>query len=502
MREFQCFIINSFLFLCFTLNAQRNFNNNWVFGSVYSADPGKGNIAQMVFNDTGIVEVNTYTGPYHITSHTASISDKGGVLKLWTNRCAIFNGNHDTLINSCQLKKFDEGGYCKRNGGSPYSSCTLLLPMPGHEDIYWLFYTNDNSTPWMDIKYQPFTSYLNGALIDFNRNSQGEVAKSWLALYEDTITVSHLTACRHQNGRDWWICTPMDAKPCYAMHTLTDTGYAFHHQQCLGDRYFGTHDAFGQACFSPDGKYYARYYSYYGLHLFRFNDSTGMLSDPVYINNPVNPDIYFNGGVCISPNSKLLYLTCHKFLFQYDLTAPDIKSSAILIDTLDLTTTKTEISDFHYSALGPDGRIYIAGSWGSPRRYLHVINRPNCRGKDCGFVQQAIKLPVDNAENVPNVPHFTNWKDVSPDCSLTVINNPTKPLPQISVYVKDKLLLLDCNDRMTDYQLRIYSVDGIELISKQISNHKESISLNQFPLGFYFVTIENQGLKKSFKIVI
>ncbi|MEO6190905.1 MAG: T9SS type A sorting domain-containing protein [Saprospiraceae bacterium] len=497
-RIILCLIAINYIWSIVPVNAQRNFNKNWVLGSWSSPDDNKGELVEIRFNDTGIIDMVEIVGPFHIREGVACISDKNGVLKTWTNHCAVFNRMYDTLIGSYRMRENDLGGYCRYNGGSPFASSVMIIPWPGQEGVYQLFYTNENGHLGLASKYKPFISYLNGAVLDFRNNPQGEITQSWQLLYEDTITVSHLTACRHRNASDWWICTPMDAKPCYAMHTLSDTGYAFHHQQCLGDRNFGNQDAFGQASFSPDGKYYARYYSSYGLHLFEFNDSTGMLSNPRYIDIPLNTVDYPDGGICFSPNSRFIYIPCQKYLFQYDLEEKDIEANYILIDTLDLTSGKEFIADFNQAALGPDGRIYICGAWN--HRYLHVINRPNCKGKDCDLVQQSIHLPVENTFGIPNVPHFINWKDRSPDCITTKVIDHNSLFDKVKINVLDKFLKMNIDDELINTRMELFNIDGRILTSELLVKNYNSISLLQLPEGIYLIRLSKNGRMKTFRI--
>ena len=488
-----------------SIHAQRNYNKNWMFGVWYTSDPKKGEIAQLTFNDTGITSIVKYIKPIHIRSDVACISDLSGELKVWSNNCSIFNGLHDTLFRAYQLQQIrgGPGGYCQEYGGWPWDNSVMILPVPQHKEQYQMFYLSvlDASLRELDSLRYPFISYLNGASIDFSNSSQGEVTESWQLLYEDTITVSHLTACRHGNGDDWWINTPMDGRPCYALHTLSDTGYAFHHKQCIGDQVLAPHDYIGQACFSPDGKYYARYCAEYGIHLFKFDNWTGLLSNPQYIPTPPEIDLNIDwaGGICFAPNSKYLYQCCGRYMYQYDLSEVDITKSRILLDTLDRTSGKVEIADFNHAALGPDGRIYISGNWES--RYLHVINRPNCRGKDCELVQQAIPLPVRNSFGIPNVPHFMDWKDVSTACIPSGVKNEIDYFKQVYISLRDNVLQILLDDQLMGSQVELMNMDGKLMASMNVENKLTSYSIVDYPDGIYLLKITKNGIQKTYKVV-
>ncbi len=491
-----------FLALFSSIQAQRNFNKNWMFGVWYTSDPKKGEIAQLTFNDTGISSIIKYIKPIHIRADVACISDISGELKVWSNNCSVFNGQHDTLYKAYQLQENRLGyRYCQGYGGWPWDNSVILLPITKNNDRYQLLYTSDLAGFMLDSIYKPYISYLNGASIDFSKTQTGEITQAWQLLYDDTITVSHLTACRHGNGEDWWINTPMDGKPCYALHTLSDSGYAFHHKQCIGDQIIGHNDYTGQACFSPDVKYYARYSAKYGIHLFKFDNWTGILSDPVYIPTPPELDlnIDWSGGICFAPNSKYLYQCCDRFIYQYDLSEFDIIKSRIIIDTLDRTSGKVEIADFNHAALGPDGRIYISGNWES--RYLHVINRPNCRGKDCDLVQQAIPLPVQNSFGIPNVPHFTDWKDVSTACIPSGVKNEIDYFNQVFISLRDNVLQILLDDQLLGSQVELMNMDGKLMASMNVEIKLSSYSIVDYPDGIYLLRIAKNGIQKTYKVV-
>lgn len=481
--------------------AQRNLNKNWILGEWYSSDPNKGQVVILQFGESAIENLNTIEGPFHVRNGVACVSDKDGRLKAWSNNCSVINGFNDTVRNAYELKKYRDYNYCDYNGGWVFASSVLVLPWPGQEELYQMFYTNEHSDLELAYKYKPFISKLYGGVIDFRSNPKGELTKSWQVLYDDTITVSHLTACRHRNGRDWWICTPMDAKPCYALHTFSDTGYAFHHQQCFpGDRNFGNHDAFGQACFSPDGKYYARYLQIYGIHLFEFDDSTGLFSHPKYIDINIDPNKYADAGVCFSPNSRFLYVAAQNYVYQYDMSEKNIAESGILIDSLDLNTGKTYIADFNQAALGYDGKVYICGAWDS--RYLHVINRPNCKGKDCDLVQQAIYLPVLNTEGIPNVPHFINWKAESLDCMINSSHEPADFFSAVRISFYERKLKVILPDELFDTNVELVDLNGKIVDKFNIVKNITIECMDSYSEGIYFVRLSKNGLQKIYKIFI
>jgi gliding motility-associated-like protein len=114
------------------------------------------------------------------------------------------------------------------------------------------------------------------------------------------------------------------------------------------------------------------------IELFDFNQTTGVVSNPIIWNTSVSqPNIY---GIEFSPNGKKIYVSNLELIIQYDITqnnAADILNSRYAIVG----------SVFFQPAslqLGPDQKIYVnAGS-------IDVISCPDLDRDACGFQRNAI----------------------------------------------------------------------------------------------------------------
>ena len=67
-------------------------------------------------------------------------------------------------------------------------------------NIYYLFHgTIDNTADYT-------ANYLYLTTIDMNLNSgKGQVTSKNVIKIQDTLNSGRITACKHGNGRDWWI---------------------------------------------------------------------------------------------------------------------------------------------------------------------------------------------------------------------------------------------------------------------------------------------------------
>ncbi|HEX5112690.1 MAG TPA: T9SS type A sorting domain-containing protein, partial [Saprospiraceae bacterium] len=213
-----------------------------------------------------------------------------------------------------------------------------------------------------------------------------------------------VNACRHANGRDWWIIVSEADSPIYYAYILSPDGVHLDHQ---GDVGVILKYGLGQSAFSPNGNYMARMDAVtveegQYITLFSFDRCSGELS----LVDQFHTETGYFTGVAFSPSERYLYADDNTHLWQWDLLADDIASSQTLVDTFDGFIEPGWFGTyFAPMALAPDGRIYIAPTSGGSRRF-HVIDRPDLPSPDCRFLQHHIFLDKWNARSMPNIPNF------------------------------------------------------------------------------------------------
>jgi hypothetical protein len=89
--------------------------------------------------------------------------------------------------------------------GFPISQASLIIPDPGDSSKYYLFHSSvdvlSNGTQ------RPLHFYYS--IIDMNLdNGKGDVISKNNILISDTLASGNITACKHANGRDWWVIEP------------------------------------------------------------------------------------------------------------------------------------------------------------------------------------------------------------------------------------------------------------------------------------------------------
>ena len=343
-----------------------------------------------------------------VANHNAEISDKDGNLLFYFNGCRIVDSTFQLMENGDSIN-FGKTwrGYCDTWSRYPGSQNSIVLPDPGNEEKgrngYYVIHKRQElvSVPNIEVSI-PELLYT---YIDMSgNNGRGTVAIKNKVFFKTTDIVSgYLSACKHSNGRDWWLVQMQDDTNVYFKILLTkDTIMAVDSQSIAESPIFNPYSGVGQAVFTPDGKKWITNGNDQCL-IFDFDRTTGELSNLIRV-MPQDSGIFY--GVAVSPNSRFVYLSNDYDLFQVDLWADDIPGSLEHIAHIDSFPDPSYFwSKFGQAQLAPDCRIYIVSS--GTNTYLHVINKPDEKGKACDFRQHSLHLPHLNFNNcIPNFPHF------------------------------------------------------------------------------------------------
>ncbi len=151
------------------------------------------------------------------------------------------------------------------------------------------------------------------------------------------------------------------------------------------------------------------------VDVFDFDRCTGFLgkwdSLGTVASSIPGPDNYY--GCSFSPDGSKVYasevfpFSGYSKLWQWDLTAPDIRASKTLI------FISPDSIEFGQHQLGPDGNIYISNlsyyNFQDTANYnLSVINDPNQAGLACNFSYASLYLEGRRTTyNLPNLPNYS-----------------------------------------------------------------------------------------------
>ena len=151
------------------------------------------------------------------------------------------------------------------------------------------------------------------------------------------------------------------------------------------------------------------------LELFDFDNSTGIISNPLIIDSS-GWGFY---GIEFSPDNSKLYATTpdNNRLYQYDISSSNIAN--IIASQTMLAYFPFPENSFEAAQLGPDGKIYLSATG-----RIGVINYPNNSGASCGFQDTLFYYPnlITPISGLPNFIDGGLNKDKATNDSSICIN--------------------------------------------------------------------------------
>jgi len=482
-------VINFLLsvFCTSTLGLSQGLNNNWLIGylpgPVLQATSGK---AIIDFNN-GQPLIFAQLRKMYFEWTQANLSDHSGNLLMSTNGIFIADASGDTMLNGSGINPSQH-----TTNWIPFGlnlpDADLFLPYPGDTSKYILFHeTSTYSPPTCKLYYSIIDITLNGGL--------GAVTQKNLVATLPQLN-GGIAACKHANGRDWWILMPEDSSNVIWKILLTNQGIASITSQAVS-AITTFHSSVSQVKFSQDGKRFAfttqRYLtipnaiSY--IQYFNFNRCTGVLSEAQYI--PIMGD-HRCFGLSFSPNSKFLYTCSPDRIYQCNLDS--VTADTVAIYDGFVTPPGGNSNQFVLMYLANDGRIYISSA--SSTLNLHYINYPDSEGVACDVRQHALPIPCYHYGAVPTHANYFLGADTGSVCDtlLSMKNSEFRVQNEkIAVFPNP------AREQFTVYQWQAHEnyfvlIDamGREVIRKKISGKESIINTDALQQGIYFWSCANQ----------
>ncbi len=468
------------VFFCLKLNAQDQYDSNWVFGEV-------GGVL-INFKDNNLIISNVETN-FELVSTNASISDKNGIIQFFTNGCEIRNRNYEIMKNGSSVG-LPQIPFCSSNF-NPLTNSAAIIPDKSNEDVYYILHIGFSQN-------ESDTSSLFLTTVDMKGdNGLGEVVEKKSLVFTDNLSRFGLELTYDQNNEDWWVILPKYFTNCFHILKFQSGEFTQDTIQCLGEKW-ESDDIQHQHDFSPDGKKYARFSYLHGLNILDFDNTTGLFSNPIKIDFNFTDTIY-HSGVIFSPNSRFVYASAFNNVFQFDLESNNIAESRELVATLNTPDTIMFPTRFKRGALAPNGKIYIGGR--TQFNYLHTIHNPDCKGVLCNFEQYALRIsdfPHFSSQGVPSIPHFRSQPQ-NIDCdTVTVLTNTNQIAKQNiehEIYPNPFLDILDITvgELSTGFTFKMYDLLGKEILSTDALSSSIQIDLRYLLDGLYFYQILNKS---------
>lgn len=399
------FLFISFVSIVLSLSAQKQ-TYHWYFGSHAGIDFTSGSPVSVT---NGSI-LYAYEG-------CASISDTAGNYLFYANGSEIWNKSFNNMQNGNSI-----------HGNHNSAQSAIIVPQPGNDSLYYVFtldavesYTN-TLNPHKGFKYNIVNIKKNAGL--------GSVILKNVPITDTTC--EKLTAVRHCNGISMWVIISKANSNKYYAYLLDQYGLST--SPVISQAGYVSNinsSTCGNACSgymkaSPSGRKIAVAHACNGcgVELFDFNNATGLLSNPIVVNNPLVSST-LSYGLEFSPNMKYLYVSytsadscLNSILLQYDISsnnATQINQSAIQL----YTNNTGGIYSNRAAALqiASDNKIYFSLY---SHNYLSVINQPNQPGLASDFVKNGIYLSGNTCEG--GLPTFFQGY-FFPDKDLTFTQN-------------------------------------------------------------------------------
>jgi len=376
------------------LSAQNKSGNNWVFGGPFAT--------KAVFVDTSRpAMIGKYANPYtyYIHGHSTMSDSATGKLLFSCNGMILYDSNCVMIENGDSL--VPEKAYTHNpfpNGMLPQNS--LILPK-GSNGLYYVFVVSVTDSLYNAVwitqlgsERAPF-NILMYHIVDINANNGlGKViSKNNVLLSGKEMHKIGMMACRHANGRDWWLLKQGQYDTNQVIRFLvTPDSIAGPWIQNLTmtnpSTYPKAFDLSGQYAFSADGKKFAYVkQKCQQLFLADFDRCTGELNNNKLVNIPIDttpnldPKYKYDSllnGVCFSPNGQFVYISKRWNQYQYEHNEADSSLAWYHI----IQGPDTSYQKFQgYSSLhnGIDKRIYI-GNFAAQHKQMSVIDKPDIKG--------------------------------------------------------------------------------------------------------------------------
>jgi hypothetical protein len=458
------------------------------------------------FNDDGLEAI---IEPLNLSLSTdysrAAYSDAEGNFAFASNGWRLVNNSGDVLSHKLWFDWIPHPGDTPENTNVLNSLGPLFLNDPGNPDRTYLFYgqfRTGNFGPEV-IKADVVFTYAYLDVPNRSLISQNNIVMN------DTSASGDMQACRHANGRDWWLIKPGIYEDEYYVGLLSPSGISEMQKITIpGIIHRGQFETYSY--FSFDGLKFIHFtgkrYKY--LHEYDFDRCTGTLSNPV-VHDLSDSIAWGDHNACnISPDGSKFYYRSSGIpetglsygLYQYDLNTTNLTRLSIFSPAPITTPNGKEI--LLETIIYSNDTFYVT---------LSRIQNPNLPGLDCGLI-----LHSDTLQNIPTFispSNFANFRlgpiDGS-DCDTLGINSIEtfeKPIANISIYPNPASSIINVrllNSPPQKPSLEIFNTQGSVVYRNKFSGIVYTVDLHKLGLsnGLYYVRFINgkDGFVKRFII--
>ncbi|MDB5283406.1 MAG: hypothetical protein JWO06_2481 [Bacteroidota bacterium] len=457
-------VLTILFILCILVGKSQFYDAQWVLAP---------NPSRVDFRNDTIANSSIH-GFFNTILTDANICDSVGNLLFATNGVNVYDQLGDTLSNGVGLSPCLYTDLNSQDGLS-IPQAALFLPMP--DDNYYLIHFSADSDNRPSNLYYSLINHPNG---------YWEVVKKNIVFCKSRFRGGGMTACKHANGRDYWIIIGGLDDNSYYKFLLTPDTIKGPIIQNIGPSCTGPYDV-AYSRFSIDGTSYATG-TYVGLvTIMNFDRCAGEFSNVVTVynnasNDPVHNPLSGSASLEFSPNGRFLYVANRTTLTQYDLWAPNTQDSVELYkaDSLDH-------AQLSFLQMAPNGKIY-GSTWNGGYYFMHVINQPNEKGDSSGFVRGGYVTLTQDDISLPNLINYKLGPLTGSGCDTlnsSILQNSISDGIRIQPNPADKYVYVEM-EMQGDYELQLLNESG-QLLTKRETGQIEIFDTEKLAGGIYFI---------------
>lgn len=387
---------------------------------------------------------NNSTGLY-----TASYCDSAGNILLFTNGWNIFNAKGEIIENGDSLHQPTLPQF-ETQLSYPFGQSAFFLQDPDSQSIVYLISMNYGEHPANMISYSEVGTDLMVHTIKITAGEAIVLEKNRVLL---SGTLMAPTACRHANGRDWWIMVSDADNNFHYRILLSPLGFSTVQVQNIGKKPntvpvdgSNAYSTLTGNCFSPDGRFYVDINDVIGFSVFEFDRCTGLLSKerrfnfafdmlPQYLGGPIVKYYRhtFGSGATFSSDSRFMFVGSgwdfgnnlipvgvHPLLLQFDLSNDVLGSPDTIVNPFGYATNLSRDA-FVTMEMGPDGKIYL-NTYRQDSAY-HTIQYSNLKGQACKLVYNTPYFGEYINRAMPYMPNYRLGPLDGSPCDTLGLNN-------------------------------------------------------------------------------
>lgn len=482
-----------FVFFAKVSCCQSKFNYEWVQGALF-----KSSITRY---DSGVFKYNrdydTTQNYAYWFSQGSNICDSNGRVLLLSNGYNVLDSNKNFIdgldsIGGREFIKLTDGysGYCQNSIFLPIANGIYYFVNTSASDSFLNYFQNNP----VDFDFDE----LMYCKIDIHGNGgAGKVLQREVKIIEkDTLRDTQMMACRHANGKDWWLIKQGVVNNRMHKFLFTEDSVYNYGTESFAGVEFSKFDHGGQSMFSQDGTKFATTNRGTGrIFVADFDRCTGVLSNPMVYNvdtlsahnpNDTTQKDFFTEGLAFSPNGRFIYVYMYFNIQQLDLwdNNPNTRWSTVA----GLDTTWDAFQSYSGLYIGPDNKLYM-GNWATFYcKQMSYFNNPDAKGLASDFCSRCLRFPNYGVTSPPTMPNYDLGEDlpcwalgnseiVKNNDDFEVFPNPSSIIFYIKTESKEKR--------------ELYNSVGQLLFSTYLNE----INVSRYSKGIYYIRVENSVRK-------